>query len=116
MWEEQFFQEAFDGHATIEYYEDVFLPYKQERWNIGGEQIYPTHDIFLEMDQVIFKSSETTLKTFDKLWQEKDFTDVTLAACDGKQIKAHRVILASASKFFRNLLGGSCHENPLIYF
>ena len=68
------------------------------------------------MDQVILKCSETILNTFTKLWQEKDFTDVTLVTCDGEEIKAHRVILCSASKFFRKLLVGKCNENPLIYF
>ena len=68
------------------------------------------------MDKVILKCSESIHKTFAKMWHEKDFTDVTLATCDGKQIKAHKVILCSTSKFFSNILVGSSHENSLIYF
>ena len=44
-----------------------------------------------------------------------DFTDVTLASADGKQIDAHKVILCAASPFFQNLLKGNKHAHPLIY-
>ena len=36
---------------------------------------------------------------FRKLIRDKHFTDVTLATGDGKQIKAHKVILGSSSIF-----------------
>ena len=44
-----------------------------------------------------------------------DFTDVTLASADGKQIDAHKVILSAASPFFQNLLKGNKDVHPLIY-
>ena len=69
-----------------------------------------------QMDQVILKCSDTVQKTSQRLWLDKDFTDVTLATCDGNQIKAHKVILCSASKFFRDVLAGKCSENLSIYF
>ena len=37
---------------------------------------------------------------------------MTLATCDGRQMKAHKAILCSAGKFFRNITVG----NPVIYF
>ena len=48
-------------------------------------------------------------------WEEKDFTDVTLACEDGKQVEAHKVILATSSPFFKNLLGTIKHPHPLVY-
>ena len=53
--------------------------------------------------------------TFRKLWSDQDFTDVTLATEDDKQIRAHKVILSSSSQFFRKLLIKNPHPNPLIY-
>ena len=44
-----------------------------------------------------------------------DFADVTLACEDGKQFEAHKVILASSSPFFQNILRRNKHAHPLIY-
>ena len=53
--------------------------------------------------------------SFEHMWKEKDFSDVTLV-CDGDQkIEAHKVILAGASKFFSKLLKHNLHPHPLIY-
>ena len=41
---------------------------------------------------------------FGCLRAENDFADVTLACEDGRQIEAHKVILAASSPFFQNLL------------
>ena len=51
---------------------------------------------------------------FRELRDDKDFFDVTLA-CDDEQIEAHKVILASSSPFFWNLLKRNQHPRPLIY-
>ena len=48
------------------------------------------------------------------LWKDKDFLDVTIA-CDDDQIDAHKVILSSASPFFRNILKRNPHSHPLLY-
>ena len=40
---------------------------------------------------------------------------MTLACEDGQQIEVHKVILASSSPFFRNLLKRNKHPHPLIY-
>ena len=52
---------------------------------------------------------------FGNLRNEVDFADVTLACEEGQQVKAHKVILASASPFFQNILKKTQHPHPLIY-
>merc|ERR1712129_282796 len=53
--------------------------------------------------------------TIKALISDKEFTDVTLALCDGKQIKAHKVILSARSPFFKNILVKNPHQHPLVY-
>ena len=45
---------------------------------------------------------------FRELREDKDFFDVTLA-CEDDQIEAHKMILASCSPFFRNILRKNPH-------
>ena len=52
---------------------------------------------------------------FADLREDKDFTDVTLACEDGKQVEVHKVVLASSSPFFMQLLKRNKHPHPLIY-
>ena len=58
---------------------------------------------------------ENISSAFGDLRQDKEFTDVTLACEDGQQVEAHKVILASSSPFFLNLLRRNKHPHPLIY-
>ena len=44
-----------------------------------------------------------------------DFADVTLACEDGQMISAHKVILASSSPFFMNILKTFKNPHPLIF-
>jgi len=44
-----------------------------------------------------------------------EFSDVTLVCEDGRQIYAHRVILASSSSFFQGVLTNVMHSHPLIF-
>ena len=53
--------------------------------------------------------------TFLQLWNNQDFTDVTLATVDDQQIRAHKVILSSGSLFFQNIFLKHPHQNPLLY-
>lgn len=48
-----------------------------------------------------YQNSITT--AFENLRDDEDFIDVTLA-CDGKSLKAHRVVLSACSPYFRELL------------
>ena len=53
--------------------------------------------------------------SFGELREDKDLTDVTLACEDGKQMEAHKVILAASSPFFKDILKKNKHPHPLIY-
>ena len=57
----------------------------------------------------------STIRTFQDLQTDEDFTDVTLACKDGKQVKAHKVILCSSSKIFKTILLQNPHQHPLIF-
>ena len=58
---------------------------------------------------------ENAIGSLGSLKDDKDFLDVTLACEDGKQVEAHKVILAVSSPFFQNLLKINKHSHPLIY-
>jgi len=59
---------------------------------------------------------QCTRNTFKNLLQEgQDFADVTLACGAETQLKAHKVILAACSPFFRKVLTGHPHPHPLLY-
>ena len=51
----------------------------------------------------------------EKLRYDSEFTDVTLVCGDGQQLEAHKVILASKSSFFMEILRKNKHPHPLIY-
>ena len=53
--------------------------------------------------------------SFGDLRGDKEFSDVTLACEDGQQVEAHKVILASSSPFFKELLRKNKHPHPLLY-
>ena len=55
------------------------------------------------------------ISSYKDLREDGDFADVTLV-CEGNQkIEAHKVILSSASNFFRSVFTGNTHLHPLIY-
>ena len=53
--------------------------------------------------------------SFEELREDKDFTDVTLACEDGKQVDSHKMVLMASSPFFSDLLRKNKHTHPLIY-
>ena len=58
---------------------------------------------------------ENINNAFLSLRKDTVFTDVTLVCDDGHQVDAHKVILASSSPFFQNILTRNRHAHPLIY-
>ena len=58
---------------------------------------------------------ESIISSFGELKGDRDLTDVTLVCEDGQQIEAHKVVLASSSPVFMNLLRRNKHTHPLIY-
>ena len=56
-----------------------------------------------------------TLNSFQELRNTHDFADVTLVCENNQRIEAHKLILASASNFFKSVLTDSKHSHPLIY-
>ena len=52
---------------------------------------------------------------FGDLRDDKEFTDVTLACEDGRQVEAHKVVLIASSPFFLNLLKKNKHPHPLVF-
>ena len=57
---------------------------------------------------------ENVSTSFKDLQKELDFADVTLAS-DDQQLEVHKVVLASGSHFFRNILKKYNSPKPLIY-
>ena len=58
---------------------------------------------------------ENLNSSFGVLRNDQDLVDVTLACEDGTQIETHKVILASSSPFFMEVLKKNKHPHPLIY-
>jgi len=53
--------------------------------------------------------------SFREFRSGQEFADVTLVCEDGKKIEAHKMILSSASKFFKHALTENKHSHPMIY-
>ena len=53
--------------------------------------------------------------SFRALYTDTDFTDVTLACEENKQISAHKVVLISCSEMLKKILLDNPHPHPLIY-
>ena len=58
---------------------------------------------------------ENVKSSFGSLRGDSNFNDVTLACEDGQQFEAHKVILASSSPFFQNILKGIKQAHPFLY-
>lgn len=54
------------------------------------------------------------VKIFKQMLDNQAFVDVTLA-CEGKYIKAHRMILAACSAYLNNLLEENTSKHPIIF-
>lgn len=51
---------------------------------------------------------------FEQLLQSEEFVDVTLA-CDGRSLKAHKVVLSACSPYFQSLLSDNPCQHPIIF-
>ena len=58
---------------------------------------------------------ENIVGSFQRLKEDNDFSDVTLVCEDGKQVEAHKVVLACSSPVFQNILRRNKHAHPLLY-
>ena len=56
------------------------------------------------------EGEDASLKFRRKLWEDKDFTDVTIEVCGGEEIHCHSVILAAASPVLRQKLMEARHN------
>ena len=52
---------------------------------------------------------------FGRLRDDKEFSDVTLVCEDGQQLEAHKIVLASSSPLFSDILKNNNHAHPLIF-
>ena len=72
----------------------------------------------LRMDMTIVKWRKFKINTeevFANLFENEQFTDVTLVCDDGTSVKAHRVVLAASSELFKTILEKTDNIQPLIY-
>ena len=53
--------------------------------------------------------------SFQRLLEDTDFTDVTLASSDGQFVRAHKVVLSFCSPVLKSMLVKSRHASPLLY-
>ena len=58
---------------------------------------------------------QSASQAFKQQFNNQEFSDVTLACEDDKQIKSHKMILSACSPFFQKILKLNPHPNPLIY-
>ena len=58
---------------------------------------------------------QCTSQSFKNHFNKEDFSDVTLACDDDRQIKSHKMILSACSPFFQKVLLNNPHQHPLIY-
>ena len=58
---------------------------------------------------------ESTKSIFKSLLTDVEFTDVTLACSDNKQVKGHKAILGASSSFFRNIFQRNSATNLVLY-
>ena len=54
------------------------------------------------------------LHIFQELWQEKSFTDVSLAT-DRVTFQAHKLVLSACSPYFRSLFIANPSKHPLVF-
>ena len=69
-------------------------------------------DTFLLTSTELLTSAPQILR---QLWNDQDFTNVTLVTADSQQISIHKAILSACSPFFKQLFLKNPHSRPLVY-
>ena len=69
----------------------------------------------MEREKMLLTRPSIHESVFQKVWNDEEFSDVTLSSMDDKLVLVHRVILSSSSVFFRNLLARNKHQHPIIH-
>merc|ERR1712129_73907 len=85
---------------------------------MGKQSVLDSQAMYREREKLCLKWNdfqENAIYAFGTLREDREFADVTLACEDGQQVEAHKVVLASSSPFFLNLLRRNKHPHPLIY-
>jgi len=85
---------------------------------MGTQSAQRSQAMYREEEKLCLKWNdfqENAISAFGTLREDREFADVTLACEDGQQVEAHKVILASSSPFFLNLLKKNKHPHPLIF-
>jgi len=85
---------------------------------MGTQSAQRSQAMYREEEKLCLKWNdfqENAISAFGTLREDREFADVTLACEDGQQVEAHKVILASSSPFFLNILKRNKHPHPLIY-
>ena len=57
---------------------------------------------------------ERHVKFYKKIREEEDLFDVTIA-CDGAEVRAHKLIMSASSPLFKRIIKNSNHPNQYIY-
>ena len=52
--------------------------------------------------------------SFKHLRKSDDFYDVTLVSDDKQQVSAHKIVLASSSEYFKDVLKNNKHSHPML--
>ena len=60
-------------------------------------------------------SKSVIANAFTHLLFDEHFSDVSLVTEDGKILKTHKIVLSAASPFFKDILLGHQHPDPLIH-
>merc|ERR1712105_170449 len=87
----------------------VFEPSLEKKQNM--KKIIPNQDFVISWG----KQKEHTFQNFCEFAEKDLFTDLIIWAGD-KKFKTHKIILASASRYFKDLLSNFKSQQSIIYF
>ena len=88
--------------------------------NFGQSQVNDSfNNMAISPDDSFFLTKnnyeESTKNIFKTLLADTEFTDVTLACSDQKQVKGHKAILGASSQFFRSIFRQNASNNLVLY-